>query len=337
MKGQKIMTGLSDISPKYIHEAEFGKLSVAKQTQKPLRRVFVFAAAACMLMVLAVSAYAANLFGIRELFQTQFRNLPEAADSYIQEENVTAAAEGWSCEITESLADQATVMATVAVHGGDKYIIAPTDAGPDDSVGVIGIPGDKTLGDYASEQGKSLLFVGASIKKVGQTEGITGSQRMESIADNEMVILAICEQTVDTSDPNAVCVVYALEDGKNEVKRVELPFTLHTAPVIGGETIYHPVKPDVVPGMTVGNLTVTESALGIQVELPETVTDEAKRNEIMKVELEGLEYAEGGSVLREDGNWYFEAKMCQGAVGDSITIRYYDWNNQLIGAIEFCK
>ena len=337
MKGRKVMNGLSFISPKYINEAEFNKISAVKQTKTHSRKMLVLIAAACMLMGLAVTAYAVNLFGIRELFKTPYRELPEEAAPYIQEETITAEAEGWSCEIKESLADNATVMATVVIHGGDKYIVVPTDAGPGDLVGIIGISEHKTLGDYAAEKGKTLLFAGASIKKVGDMEGINGSQRMENIADNEMVILTKTEQTVDTSNPNAVCVVYVREDGKEEVERIELPFTLNTAPSISGEMIFHPLKPDAIPGLTVGDLHITETALGYNIQMQETVTDLEKRYEIMTGEIDGLDYTEGGTVKHEDGNWYFEANMCQGTVGDTLIIRYYDWDRQPIGQIEFRK
>lgn len=338
MKGRKLMNGLSMISPKFIQEAEFDGLSEGKEVKKHSGKILALIAAACMLLGLAITAYAANLFSIRELFKTHVQELPEEADSYIHEETVSRqSGEGWNCEITESLADNATVMVTVAIHGGDKYIIAPTYDGPDDSVGEIGIFEDKTLGDYATEKGKTLLFVGASITKVGDMEGINGSQRMESISDNEMLILSKTSQTVDTSNPNAVITVYAREDGKEEVERIELPVVLNAAPQVGEELVFHPVKPDAIPGMTVGDLHVTETALGYNLEMLETVTDQQKWYEIMKVEIDGLTYSEGGGVLRDDGNWYFEVNMCQGTVGDTMTLRYYDWDKQPIGEIEFRK
>lgn len=179
MKGRKIMVGLSFISPKYIMEAEQDTLEGIQPVKKRSRKILVLIAAACMLMGLAITAYAVNLFGIRELFKTHIRQLPAEALPYIQEETVAAEAEGWSCEITETLADNASVMATVVIRGGDQFIIAPTYTGPEDSVFEIGISGDKTLGQYAAEQGKTLLFAGASIKKVGNMEGINGSQRMQ--------------------------------------------------------------------------------------------------------------------------------------------------------------
>lgn len=338
MKGRKIMVGLSFISPKYIMEAEQDTLEGIQPVKKRSRKILVLIAAACMLMGLAITAYAVNLFGIRELFKTHIRQLPAEALPYIQEETVAAEAEGWSCEITETLADNASVMATVVIRGGDQFIIAPTYTGPEDSAFEIGISGDKTLGQYAAEQGKTLLFAGASIKKVGNMEGINGSQRMQNTADNEMVILTQTEQTVDTSNPNAVCEVYVLEEGKEDVQRVELPFTLNTAPSISGQMVFQPTKPDVIPGMTVGDMIITKTALGYNLQMLETVTNQEQWNNLMKTEIEGLSMVQGGgSVLHDDGKWYFEANMCQGTVGDILIIHYYDWDKQPIGEIEFRK
>jgi len=338
MKGQKILKALSFIHPKYIDEAEFDTISASQKTGFPHRKLLTLILAACLVFAMAASAYAANLFGIRELFRTQSRQLPETAEPYIQPGTVAETAPtGWTCEITESLADNANVMVTVAIHGGDKYIVAPTYDSAGDSVSEIGLSGNQTLGEYAAEQGKKLLFVGASITRIGDTEGINGSQRMQSLADNEMVILAATEQTVSTENPNAVCTVYALEGGKEDVQRIELPFTLNAAPTAGEEIVYHPENPEAIPGLTVGDMTVTQTALGYNIRMPETVTDQAKYYEIMKVTIDGITYGDGsGSVTQGDETW-FEARMCQGTLGDKLVARYYDWNGQPIGEIAFSK
>lgn len=335
MKGRRIMNGLTGIQPEYIMEAEFDGLSEKQTVKRHSHKMIVLIAAACMLLALAITAYAANLLGIQELFKTHIQEIPEAALPYIHEETVAAKSWGWSCEITESLSDNATVMVTVAIHGGDKYIVAPTYCSPEDSVFEIGMSENMTLKEYAAQEGKTLLFVGAAIVKVGNTEGINGSQRMRSTADNEMIILSQTSQTVNTDDREATIRVYAREDGKEDAERIDLPFTLSAAPVIGGERIYRAEKPDGIPGMTVGDLHATETALGINVRMLETVTDQEKWYEIMKVEMEGLTYGEGGGVLGDDGNWYFEANMCQGTLGDTLIIHYYDWGKVPIGDLTF--
>ena len=338
MKGQKVMKGLSFINPKYIHEGEFDSISAPEKSTHSHRKLAVLILAACLVFSLAVAAYAANLFGIRELFRTPYRELPDTAVAYIQQETAAAEVEeGWSCAITESLCDNSTVMATVTIRGGDKYIVAPTDADPDQSVGIIGIAGEQTLSEYAAAQGKKLLLVGASILKVGNEEISGGSQRMENISESEMVILTRCSKTVSSSNLEAVCVVYAREEDSNDVQRVELPFVLSEAPASSEGEAYHPLNPNAIPGLTVRDMTVTETPLGYNIRMPATVTDQEASYNIMKVEIEGLTYGEGSHGSEDDGNWYFDAYMCQGTLGDILIVHYYDCDKQPIGEIEFRK
>ena len=303
------------------------------------RRLIGLASAACLVFSFALTAYAMNLFGIREMFRTPYRELPETAEPYIQQETAaTEAEEGWSCAITESLSDSSTVMASVTIRGGDKYIVAPTDADLNGSVGVIGIAGEQTLSEYAASQGKKLLLVGASIIKVGDEEIGGGSQRMENISESEMVILTRISKTVSAANLEGVCLVYAHEEGSNETQRVELPFVLSEAPATSEEMVYHPLNPNAIPGLTFGDMTITETPLGYNIRMPANVTDWEARRNIMKVEIEGLTYGEGGAFMEDEtGNCYFEAFMCQGTLEGILFVHYYDCDKQPIGEIEFRK
>ncbi len=332
------MTELSNIKPKYIYEGEFGKFSDKTQTRRHSRKLAVIFLAACLVFALAITAYAANLFGLQDMFRTPYRELPEGAADFIQQESVSAQNEGWSCEITESLCDSYTAMATVTIRGGDQYIVVPTDASPDDSVRFIGLTGDQTLAELAKAQGKKLLFVGATIKKIGDEEIGGGSQRMENISESEMVILTTVTRTAPTSNTNAMCPVYALEDGSEDVQRVELPFTLTVAPAVQEGLVYHPLNPDAIPGMTVGDMTITETPLGYNIRMPETVTDQDAYYNLLKTEIEGITFGEGGAaVMLEDGSYQFQANMCQGTLGGQLIVRFYDCDKQPLGEIEFRK
>lgn len=338
MKSQRLMKALTFIDPKYIQEGEYALLSKTQQPKRTHSRLMALVLAACLVFALALTAYAVNIFGIRELFRTPYQELPEAAEPYIQQETAAAEAEeGWSCVITESLCDNSTVMATVTIRGGDKYIVAPTDADPDQSVGIIGIAGEQTLSEYAAAQGKKLLLVGASIQKVGGEEIGGGSQRMENVSESEMVILTKCSKTVSAPNLEAVCLVYAREEGSNEVQRVELPFVLSEAPAASEKMVYHPLKPDAIPGLTVRDMTVTETPLGYNIRMSAIVTDQEASYNIMKVEIEGLTYGEGSHGSEDDGNWYFDAYMCQGTLEGILFVHYYDCDKQPIGEIEFRK
>ena len=89
------MKGLSFINPKYIHEGEFDSISAPEKSTHSHRKLAVLILAACLVFSLAVAAYAANLFGIRELFRTPYRELPETAVAYIQQETAAATSILW--------------------------------------------------------------------------------------------------------------------------------------------------------------------------------------------------------------------------------------------------
>ena len=335
MKGKDIFLGLGYIGADLVEEAEtaaFPKKTEQKKTGGHMRKLIGIVLAACLVFVLAAGAYAANLFGLRELFRTAHRELPEAAVPYIQQETVAARAEDWSCAITESLSDDSNVMATVTIRGGDKYIVAPTYVNPTDSVAEIGLSGDQTLEEYAKSQGKKLLLVGARLTRIGEEEAAVCSERMQSISDTEMVILMEAVRTAAAPGQQAICIVYALEAGSEDVQRVELPFTLKEAPAKSDAMVYHPLNADAIPGMTVGDMTITQSDLGYNIHMPVTA---AKQEDIPLTEIDGLTYGEGGYVLGDDGVWRFRAAMCQGTLGDTLTVRCYDRDDQLIGEITF--
>ena len=300
----------------------------SKKSQMHSRRLFSLILAACLVFAMALTAYACNLFGIRDLF----RELPETADPYIQEHTETKAAEDWSARITESLCDETKVMITVTVSGGDKYIIAPTDADPDTLAVNIGIEGDMTLGEYAAQQGKQLLFVGASLEQNDSLGGV-GSQSFRNASDSEMTILVTVNKTESLTENEIICHVYAVDEQWNK-QTLDIPFSLAEAPSEGLGT-YVPVDAEAIPGMIIGEAAITETPLGISIRYMETAADEEAMYNIKKVEFDGLVYGKGGTVLEDDGNWWFTVSGCTGDVGDTLIARYYDWDDQLIGVIEF--
>lgn len=302
----------------------------SKKTKTSSRRLLALVLAACLVFAMALTAYACNLFGIRDFFT----KLPETAEPYIQEHTETKAAEDWSARITESLCDETKVMVTVTVSGGDKYIIAPTDADPDTLAVNIGIEGDMTLGEYAAQQGKQLLFVGASLERNDSLGGV-GSQSFRNASDSEMTILVTAEKSAALTENNIVCHVYAVDEEWNKLT-LDIPFSLAEAPSEGMGT-YIPVDAEAIPGMIVGEATITETPLGISIRYMETITDEEAFSNIKKVEFDGLVYGKGGTVLEDDGNWWFTVSGCTGDVGDTLIARYYDWDDQLVGTIEFVK
>ena len=305
-----------------------------KQTRNHTKQILRLILAACLIFALALSAYAFNFLGIREMLQKTGRELPDAAEPFIQEHMDTASAESWSAVVTQSLSDESKIMVTVTVFGGDQYILAPTDADPDTLAINIGIEENLTLGEYAKQQGKQLLFVGATLRdKDNAALGGHGSQHFEHPSDKEMVILV--QSDVWAPEEDVVCHVYAVDETWTK-QTLELPLILDKAPS-GDAVTYVPDDADAVPGMIVGNATVTETPLGITIRYMETITAEEGFSNIKKVEFDGLTYGEGGTVLEDDGNWWFTASRCAGTVGNTLTARFYGWDDQQIGIIEFTK
>ena len=297
------------------------------------RKFLILVLAACLVFALAAVAYAANVWGIREMFRTELRELPEAVVEDIQVHTETAAAEDWSARVTESYCDGSKILMTVAVSGGDRYVVVPAEEDTQSSVEVMGLSGAQTLEEYAREQGKELLFVGASLMHNEDLGIFTESQNHRSTSPTEMVILV--ESDRSNADPveSAVCWVHAwMADGTR--KNLEIPFTLGAAP-IQGEEVYVPIDPDAIPGITVGNATVTKTSLGVTVRYQETVTDQEAASNILKRESPELPGLMGGFV--EDGSREIILTMGQGEIPGKLTIRYYDDDKAYIGEIDFRK
>lgn len=199
----------------------------------------------------------------------------------------------------------------------------------------LSIEGEQTLKEYAAEQGKELLFVGATLRPNEHFEIHTEAQTFVNISSTEMNILVESNMRGGVADGDAVCKIYARDMAENRLN-LELPFTMEPAPV-DGERVYVPVDPDAIPGMTVGEATVKKTPLGLSVRWLEMVTDQEVWYDIMKVEIEGVTYREGGCALEDDGNWYFQISMGEGSIGDTMTVRFYDWDKEPIGDIIFRK
>lgn len=301
------------------------------------RRIISLILAACLMLSLAVAAYAMNLFGIREMFRTEKRELPEEVEPYIQQHTVVAAAEDWSARVTESLCDSARILVTVAVSGGEQYVVAPTDTMPESPVSVIGLQGSQTLKEYAVQQGKELLFVGVSLHQNEHLGVFTQTQTFLNASDGEIYILADAERSGGEAAGNAVCHVSGQREN-GEILRLEVPFTLAQAPTSESSS-FAAVDSNAIAGITVDELTAEQTAMGWTVRFHTTVQDEEVFYHVIKRmdcdEITGFEG--GGFVLEPDGRWSTTWSMGQGTITDTVTVHFYDWDEQLIGDVVFKK
>ena len=349
MNQKLISKAISDIDDSFIAESMFPPVANAGHTPERtfkmgkyenkkgkvgIRRLTGLAAAACLVFALAITAYALNLFGIREMFRTENRELPEAADPYIQQHTETAAAEDWSASVTESLCDSSRILVTVSVSGGDKYIVTPTDASASDSVALIGISGEQTLEEYAASQGKQLLFVGAFLLRNEHLGVFTQSEKCVSASDGEIHILVDAERSGGETADSAICYLHG-RTVDDEVLRLEVPFALTQTPATN-EGNFVPLDANAIPGITVIGATVEETPLGWTVRIISSVSHQGDLKTVKRMDADEItDFEGGGFVLEDDGTWSTIWSMGKGNVSDTLTVHYYDWDDQLIGEIVF--
>ena len=297
------------------------------------RRLIRLALAACLIFALAVTAYAFNFLGIREMLKNNGDELPSEAYEYIQTHDMSIDSKVWRCDVTESLTDENNIFITVTVTTPGEYVLVPTYASPEDSVSLIGLEGSQTLAEYAEAQKKKLMFVGMDIEEREALGIAHTAQSFESVSPQELTILLEAQKTVSTPIKEVICVVTGREE--TAVRSHHMGITLVEAPAESNGQ-YVPDNANPFPGMTIGNLTVSESPLGISIRFPTSVESQEVFDDIKKVEFDGIVRGKGGGwVLEDDGNWWHTISRCTGEVGDTLVARYYDWDNELIGTVTF--
>ena len=297
------------------------------------RRVLRLALAACLIFALALTTYAFHFLGIREMLEKDGEKLPEQAYEYIQTHDMSIDSKVWRCDVTESLTDEKNIFITVTVTTPGEYVLVPTYASAEDPVSLIGLEGSQTLAEYAKAQKKKLLFVGMDIEEREALGIAHTAQSFESVSPQELTILWEAQKTVSTPIKEVICVVTGKEE--TAVRSHHMGITLVEAP---GESAgqYVPDNANPFPGMTVGNLNVSESPLGISIRFMTSVESQEVFDDIKKVEFDGIVRGEGGGwVLEDDGNWWHTISRCTGEVGDTLVARYYDWDDQVIATVTF--
>lgn len=286
------------------------------------RKLAALVLAACLVFALAATAYAANAFGIRDMFRSE---LPEEMDPYIQQHTEKTEEEDIRCQIDESYCDSGKVMVTLTVFGGDDYILASDWESPDSLVSEIGIAGEGTLGEYAKAQGKKLLFVFPTMRDTEELGIFEESYDLKNSSPNEMHCLVMgTRMGTGVIAGEAKCGVYIRDEEGNQ-RHIQVPFTLTQAEASDSGT-FVPDNPKALPNITIGDATVTKEASGINIRWKADAVDQYAFNFKTTVE-EVTEYNGGGYVLEDDGCWYFELYMGQGEVNDTLTFHFTDWDS----------
>ena len=330
MKNTELNEAFLYVDDRYLDTVNFTDKEIIMTDNKKsrnVRKAIIAAAVAATFALVGTVAYASNLWGIREMWHGE---LSEEAAEMIQIQDETYEAEDWSCKLTETLYDGNSITAAVKISGGDQYILIPTDLSPEDPASANGFDFDGTLAEYAESQGKSLLNVSAHLS-IGEYRA-NGFMSFENISDSEMVILTSANINADSIDDyadDALCTVYA------NGQKIELPFSLKTGYMKEIGT-FVPVDPTVIPGMTVGTATVTETELGIYISFPVAFSDE--EHDIVVADCDTVtDFNSTGFAMGRDGVWYAEMNMGQGEVGDTLTVLFEDVMCNPIGEIVFEK
>lgn len=294
------------------------------------RRLWVLILAACLVIAMAFTAYAANFMGIREAMTGTLEQVSPGEAAYITPETATAESDaGWSCALTESLYTGEKIMLSITVRAGEEYLLIPEDATASDSVGVIGLSGRKTLQEYANELGKTLLHVNASMEFA---DWDTNGQGLftKNCGTDEITIILESEHTFRGPETlTGICKVLVRPFGQEDSLSEELPLSLTAAPEPEGDKqIFHPVVSDSVPGMLFQDGTLSKSLSGYRLQLPFTITDKGLVDDYLKTYCQELDL--WGLLDKSTGNVFYDIPINNFG---QATIQIRNSDSEVVGTV----
>ncbi len=270
------------------------------------RRLWALILAACLVIAMALTAYAVNFMGIREAMTGTLEQVSPGEAAYITPETAVAESDaGWSCALTESLYTGEKIMLSVTIRAGEEYILIPAYINGSYPVGEIGLSGDETLQEYADRLGKTLLKAEASMDF---TDWDVNGQGIfpRSNGTNELTLILDSEHTLRGPETlTGTCTVYVWPLGQEEPTIETLPLSLTAAPEPEGDKqIFHPVVSDSVPGMLFQDGTLSKSLSGYRLQLPFTITDRGLVDDYLKTYCEELDL--WGLLDKSTGNVFYD-------------------------------
>lgn len=341
MNTYELLSSFENIHDKFILEAKDMENYKKKRSGRSRVKYTLIAAIVAVSLMIVTAVAAMNYLGMQEITKDTPYEVPSEAAAYIETQSAQeTTAEGWSCTMLESLFDAASFTISVGISGGDKYVVIPEYCSPGDDVSEIGLPGGQTLGDYAAQQGKTLLYVGAGIQDRDKLGIATTTQFYESQSDGEMTIVETGQKSTDVSVTEGTCRVSAWVDGQKDVTRVELPFTVKEA--AGDVLVYKAEGANEVAGIRTNSFRVYQSPAGNSIvfdqEFPVDETGkypEAFPEALKRMDIDGISYSEGGWMENEEGKLEAKWSNVKGTFGDTLTLRFIDWDNEVMGSVTF--
>ena len=348
MTRETISLALNALDERYVSEAaawrpEAARLERERSAHVGTRRLLALALAAALMLSLGLAAYAANLFGLRELYSNPARgDMPEEAAARIERQNAETAGTGWRARVLESYCDESTVLLTAQMSADDGYLLAPTDADPDTPLRTVGLPGEGTIGDYARQEGKTILF--AEVVPDGEALGMrTAGMRFESSSPQEMTIYFEGSRSGGASGKlettwRVVVAAWSPEAAEGDpgavtVERAALTVTLTEG---SGEAadLYLPADPYAVPGVELGELRLTQTPLGLSLRLKMRLVDPDAAAQLLTLRLDGVEFHGDGYLAPDSESVFVQG---QGDFGERPTIRFLDWDKNTVAVVVFEK
>lgn len=333
MNTYELLSSFENIHDKFILEAKDMENYKKKRSGRSRVKYTLIAAIVAVSLMIVTAVAAMNYLGMQEITKDTPYAVPSEAAPYIETQSAQeTTTEGWSCTMLESLFDAASFTISIGISGGDKYVVVPQDCDPGVDVSAIGLPSGQTLGDYAAQQGKTLLYVGAGIQDRDKLGIAVTTVLYKSQSDGEMTIVETGQKSTDVSVTEGICRVSAWVDGQKDVTRVELPFTVKEA--AGDVLVYKPEGANEVAGIRTNSFRVYQSPAGNSIvfdqEVPEGFPEALKR-----MDIDGISYSEGGWMENEEGKPEAKWSNVKGTFGDTLTLRFIDWDNEVMGSVTF--
>ena len=333
MKAYELLSSFENIHDKYIMEAkDMEKYREKKSARSRVKYMLIAAIVAVSLMIVTAVA-AMNYLGMQEITQDTPYAVPSEAAEYIETQSAQVTMEDWNCTMLESLFDSATFTVSIGVSGGEKYIIIPDYCGPGDDVSEIGLPSGQTLGDYADQQGKTLLCVSGDINDRDKLGIAVTTLLFKSQSDSEMTIVITGQKSSDVSVSEGSCSVAARVADQNDVMRAELPFTVKEA--AGEEMVYVADEEKVIAGIRTNSFKVLQSPVGTTIVFDQELTGGTFPEDLKRMDIEGLDYGEGGWTYDSNGGLECSWARVQGTFSDTMTLSFLNWDNEIIGSVTF--
>ena len=197
----------------------------------------------------------------------------------------------------------------------------------------IGLPSGQTLGDYAAQQGKTLLCVSGDINDRDKLGIAVTTEFFKSQSDSEMTIVITGQQSTKVSVSEGSCSVATRIADQNDVMRAELPFTVKEA--ASEEMVYVADEEKVIAGIRTNSFRVIQSPAGTTIVFDQDFVDGTFPEDLKRMDIEGLDYGEGGWI--DDGNGSLECSWArvQGTFSDTMTLKFVNWDNEIIGSVTF--